>query len=257
MKIYINLKSILFGALVILVASCEVDQDVESIIGTDDYPMATITFAGGSTTFNEKDEPVFIYNIELDKPLLRAVDISVNQIGGTATLHDDYDVVNATISPYSTTGQIMIMIHSDVEVEGTETLELELIPGPALSNQFLLNPATVYPSLSLTIEDYIFCFWTLDATDSYGDSWNGASVSLTSEGVTTAYANEDLDGGLGSETQTLQIPVTDGADYSFEFISGDWDGEVSYILTAPDGTVWADGPSPTVGVITSGTQDCP
>lgn len=251
------LKSILLATILIFAVSCEEDQDVEAAISTDDYSMATITLGPGSTTFNEKDEPVFVFDIELDKPLLRSVDISVEQIGGDAMLHYDYDIVNATIPAYTTTGQIMIMIHSDTEVEGTETLELQLIPGPSLANAFLLNPDTVFPSLNLTIEDYVFCFWTLDATDTYGDGWNGASINLTSEGETTTYANEDLDGVLGSETVSFNIPVSDGADYSFEFISGDWDGEIVYTLTAPDGTVYSDGPSPSVGVITSGTQDCP
>jgi hypothetical protein len=243
------LKSILLATVLIFAASCEEDQDVVPAISPDDYSLATMTLTGGSTTFNEHDQPVFVYDIVLSKPLLRSVDISAIQVGGTATLHDDYDVVNATIPAYSTTGQLMVMIYEDLIVEGTETLDLELIPGPSLANAYLLNPATEYPTLNLTIEDYIFCNWTLDGVDSWGDGWNGASVSLTSEGVTTEYAVE-------ASSQSWTIPVTDGEAFSFDFNSGSYDNEITFTLTAPDGTVYSDGPNPFIGTITSGTNMC-
>ena len=118
-----------------------------------------------------------------------------------------------------------------------------------MANKYLVNPAAQYPTLNLTIEDWVFCFWTLDGVDSFGDGWNGASVNLTSEGVTTEYAVE-------GSSASWDIAVTDGADFSWEFVSGDWDGEVEYELTAPDGTVWADSYYPATGVITSGTNSC-
>jgi len=260
MKKYINLKSILLGALIVF-TSCQEDQDVDPIQSTSDYPIASFTLTGGSTSFNERSEPVFVYDIVLDKPLLRNVDISAIQVGGTATLHEDYDIVNATILPYTTTGQITIMIHNDAVVEGMETLELEIITGPSLANKFLLNPSSDLPTLSLEIDDWVFCFWTLDSRDTYGDGWNGGAVRVESEGITTDYATS------GSQ-DIFEIPLTDGADYSFTYVSGGgtgngpgWESENYYSLTSPDGTFWEDGTTdysgiPTAGLITSGTNNC-
>jgi hypothetical protein len=257
MKNYINISSILLGALLVF-SSCQEDQDVAPIQSTADYPIASFTLSGGSTTFNEKSEPVFVYDIVLDKPLLRNVDISAIQVGGTATLHEDYDIVNATILPYTTTGQITIMIHSDAVVEGTETLDLEIITGPSLANKFLLNPSSELPTLSLEINDYVFCGFTVDSRDTYGDGWNGASIRLETQGVTTDYATD------GPQTIFI-VPIDEGADYSFTYVSGGgtggapgWESENYYIITGPDGTTWEGGSEdysgiPTVGLITSGT----
>jgi len=84
--------------------------------------------------------------------------------------------------------------------------------------------------------------YVLDMNDSYGDGWNGASVRLTVDGVATDYS---IAGSSGSETIT--IPA-DAAEMKWEFISGDWDSEITFSLTAPNGKpAYSDGPSPFVG----------
>ena len=262
-----KIKFILSAAFVsLLFFGCDAEkasQDVEDVIGYDSYPTPSFTLTGGDKTFNESGEPMFVYNIVLDKPTDRNLNYSFEQTGGTAELHSDYDVVNATIQAYETTGQMMVIIHTDTEVEGTEDLQLQVIPGPSLANKYINNPSTTYPSLDLTIEDYVFCFWILETSDTYGDGWNGGYVEVVSEGVTTKYAADD------DVADLFEIAITDGADYSFTYVSGGgtggapgWESENYFKLTAPDGTVWEEGTMdysgiPTPGLITSGTNNCP
>ncbi len=262
-----NIKYILSSTILTLfLVGCDVQeasQDAAPIASSDGYPTATFTFSGGELTTNERNEAVYVYDIELDKPIKYNVNLSFSKTGGTATEHEDFDFVNASIPAYTTTGQMMVVIHNDDDpTESTETLDLTIVPGPAVGSAYLLRPDTQYPDLSLTIENYLFCFWTLYSSDTYGDGWNGGYVEVISEGVTTEYATD-------ASVTEFNIPITEGADYTFTYVSGGgtgggpgWESENYYRLTAPDGTIWEDGTLdysgiPTPGLITSGTNNCP
>ena len=94
--------------------------------------------------------------------------------------------------------------------------------------------------------------YTLDMQDSFGDGWNGASVRVTVDGVATDYT---IDDGL-SASVTFTIPDT-ATTATFEYVSGDWDSEVTYQLYGPFGKVaFEDGPSPFVGDFTGSLSIC-
>ena len=97
--------------------------------------------------------------------------------------------------------------------------------------QVILEPA----------QDYI-----IDMQDSYGDGWNDAAIRVIVDGVPTDYTLDD--GGSG---QTI-VTVPDGTStLAFEFVSGDWDSEVTFTITTAKGNVIASGgPSPDEGAIT-------
>ena len=85
--------------------------------------------------------------------------------------------------------------------------------------------------------------WVLDMQDSFGDGWNGASVTFEVDGVGTDYTIAD--GTSGQETITVPGGTT---SLKFFFNSGDWDSEVTFQLTAPNAVeVGSYGPSPSVG----------
>ena len=97
--------------------------------------------------------------------------------------------------------------------------------------------------------------FVLDMQDSFGDGWNGASIRVTLDGVATDYLVSAAQGTTNSETITVP-PGT--ATWSWEYISGDFDSEVTYQLYAPNGKLaYADGPSPFVGDITESLSICP
>lgn len=245
--------------------SCDAEQsysDVESLGSTDRYPTPTFTMSAGELTTNERNETVIVYDIVLDRPSDRPIDFSwVILDSSTATEHEDFDVVNGSVPAFQTTAQISVMIYNDAIVEGTETLDLTIQSGPSLANQYLVNPDTNFPTVSVQIQDYLFCLWTLETSDTYGDGWQGGAVQLAMEGETFDYAEEGA-------SSTVEIPVTAGVAFSFTYISGGGDGgapgyenENYYKLTAPDGTVYEDGTMdysgiPTPGLIVSGTSTC-
>ena len=81
--------------------------------------------------------------------------------------------------------------------------------------------------------------------DSYGDGWNGAAVAVNIDGVVT---NVTIDSGA-SGTQTISVP-NGSSSITFDFVSGDWDSEVTFQIKSPKNNIIADaGPSPAVGSI--------
>jgi hypothetical protein len=89
--------------------------------------------------------------------------------------------------------------------------------------------------------------WKLDMQDDYGDGWNGASVTFEVDGVGTDY---DLDSyTTDGVTGTVTIAVPSGTtSLKFFYNSGDWDSEVTFQITAPNGTeVGSYGLSPAPG----------
>jgi len=259
-------KYILSSAILTLfLFGCEAEkpsQDPEDIGSTDRYPTPSFTLTGGSTSFNERDEPVFVYDIVFDRVIDRPVDFTFEQIGGDAELHTDYDLVPGTVPAFQNEAQISVVIHRDGEFEGTESLVLKVVSGPSLANTYLVNPDTNFPTLDLTIENWLVCVWTLFCSDTYGDGWNGGHVNVDIDGVVTEYVAEET-------TSTYEVLIPDGSSYSFEYVSGGgtgagpgWESENYYSLTAPDGTFWEDGSMdyssiPAEGIITDGINACP
>ena len=92
--------------------------------------------------------------------------------------------------------------------------------------------------------------WTLDMVDSWGDGWNGALLTVEINGSATNY----MAAGTGS-VEVVSVPA--GAALVISYSSGDYEGENSYTITAPDGTVYADGPAPTVGTVVDSGSVCP
>jgi hypothetical protein len=84
--------------------------------------------------------------------------------------------------------------------------------------------------------------WTVDLQDSFGDGWNGAEVVVTIDGVETTIGLPS--GSSGSES--FEVPV--GSEVlSIKYSSGEYDGEVTFQVTAPSGDEILDaGPSPAV-----------
>ena len=90
--------------------------------------------------------------------------------------------------------------------------------------------------------------WTIAGQDSYGDGWNGASITVNIDG---AAAFEFLVSSEQASSNTLTFTVPEDAQsLDFVYSSGDFDNEVSFQITAPSGNVVADvTPSPSAGEI--------
>ena len=112
------------------------------------------------------------------------------------------------------------------------------ITGSFYSSPFLYNSVIVCPPVTPTPGT-----WVMVQNDSYGDSWNDASLDVTIDGVTTVYAHED-----GPST-TFEFIVPDGTvEIQITYVSGSYDEENTYTVTSANGlVVLADGPSPVAG----------
>ncbi len=87
--------------------------------------------------------------------------------------------------------------------------------------------------------------YTIQMVDSYGDGWNGAAIRVIIDGVATDYTITS--GASGTAVVTVP-PGT--STLSFEFVSGDWDSEVTFTITSAKGNVIASGgPSPAEGTL--------
>lgn len=163
-----------------------------------------------------------------------------------------------TVPAYASSFEIPVETFRDLDqTQGSRTYELQI---SAAGVRTIVTPVTYI--VNLTVEDYEFCEWTFELNDAYGDGWQGAHITVESDGDIVEYGPE----GFGS---TLAVPVRKGFSYAMSYFSGTtgdtgpnvggapgYEEENSYILTAPDGTTFADGPIPTVGPITSGTSEC-
>ena len=161
--------------------------------------------------------------------------------GDTGIIGDGFEI---TVPAFQSSFDIPFESVLDLDCEADENIKIRI------------TAAGVRTALTPDSEGYIIDVnipnmqkWTIVGVDTFGDSWNGASIDVTIDGVTTSYTVE-------ADTNTYDIAIPTGATYSFAFVSGDWDGEVEYTITSPQGDVFADSYYPAVGEITSGISFC-
>jgi subtilisin-like proprotein convertase family protein len=96
------------------------------------------------------------------------------------------------------------------------------------------------------------CTYTLDMQDSFGDGWDGASLTVTINGST--FGNFTIAAG---NTSVESIPVCDGDLVALTYNAGNFENEHSYTLTDGSGTVVfsATGP-PATGLVYSSNANC-
>lgn len=114
---------------------------------------------------------------------------------------------------------------------------------------------TEFPGANCTVAWSIVCEtvisdppgdYVINFMDSYGDGWNGAAIKVVVDGVGTDYTLAS--GSSGSTTVTVPAGAS---TLTFEFVSGDWDSEVTFTIVSPKGNVIASGgPSPAEGELT-------
>jgi hypothetical protein len=88
--------------------------------------------------------------------------------------------------------------------------------------------------------------WTFVTNDSYGDGWNGASLSVVIDGG-DIQSISNVDGGPNEQIFTLEVP--EGTQtISIKYVSGAWDEEVTFTVTSANGNdVAVAGPNPPAG----------
>lgn len=93
------------------------------------------------------------------------------------------------------------------------------------------------------------CSITIDMDDSFGDDWNGGFLTVTIDGVATTHS------ATGSGTID-NVAYCDGQTLVIEYTSGSWEGDNSYTISTPAGTLISDGPNPTTGLVFQSSNAC-
>ena len=99
------------------------------------------------------------------------------------------------------------------------------------------------------INDRACCTITVQMNDSYGDGWNGGYLTIAIDGVSTNYA-------ATNSGSSVNLAYCDGQTIQITYTSGSFEGENSYIITSPAGTLISDGPSPQTGVVFYSDNAC-
>lgn len=113
------------------------------------------------------------------------------------------------------------------------------LTGSFFSSPFLYTANVVCAPSQPTAGD-----WEFAMQDSYGDGWNGASLTVTIDGEVTTV-------GLPSGSDATEIvTVPAGAQViSIVYNSGDWDSEVTFQVTSANGNTVLDlGPNPPANI---------
>lgn len=173
-------KQFLFCALslsALTFVSCSTDDATgASTLEVATGVIGTVNFATpivGMQTINEGNDLSYDYTITLNKPQSVDIHFKIEKIAGTAT-SDDYIAEEVVIPAYATTASGNISIVNDCEIEGTETLTLQMF-------DVTTSNASVAPvTLSFTINNYLSN--SLDLTFNYNKSFSlfGTATTLYS-----------------------------------------------------------------------------
>jgi hypothetical protein len=202
------------AVLVVGAVACDTaSQDAEPVVSPEGYAIATFANATG-TTVAEGD--TIIYNITLDKTIDRSITFNFKQTGGTAN-GDDYTVVPGVVSPYKKTAQLLIIFHEDFDFTATETLTGQ-IGVFSIADKYLVNSATVFPTLTATITNYVsdivdvVLSWHQEVTVQ-----DIVEVELTAEEYGNEYTYTVID------TVDIVVDVADEVDWDIFVLNEDGD----------------------------------
>lgn len=123
-----NIKIKLLALSLILTMSCNTDDNTNDSTRVSSGPEATVTLNFSETTiYNEGNEDVLTYTINLDKPQIADIIANVSFVSGTATEDEDFTFSHSvTIPAYQTSATGNITIIKDNDFESTETLTLKI-----------------------------------------------------------------------------------------------------------------------------------
>lgn len=102
----------------------------------------------------------------------------------------------------------------------------------------------------------ISCEYTLLLFDSFGDGWNGATLTVSVDGSSEVFTIDPFSGD-GSFAE-FTFTAADGQELILDYSPGVFENEVTYELYDSEGNlVFADGPFPGIGEVFVGTATCP
>jgi len=138
------------------------------------------------------------------------------------------DLAAGTYSVVVEDGALLQSAAVDVVISTPATV----VPGPPNADTLL---AFCSGSASIPLEAEatgLPIAFTFTGFDSFGDGWNGASVSIFADGelIVDAFA-------VGTDEGTVNFIASEGATITATWASGSWNGEISWELSDASGTI--------------------
>lgn len=168
-----------------------------------------------------------------------------------------------TIPSGSVSGSITVTtVAENMPVDEEVKLLLDIISENSATAGTMLDYTMLRPGACLPLPG----IYKIDMIDTYGDGWQtttgdgGAGMSLTIDGTTvtefgmcTNYEPSPFECTPGTSSASTTVEIPEGTEVAEWYFPGDSWGEISFKITAPDGTVYnwdsaADGAHP-VGIL--------
>ena len=189
------------------------DNTPDNGVGATSDEVMVETISSSEFTIGRASLPQLSYTISLPE-LLSATGLTEPEIDGGDQFQVRFELVLSDGRRFSV-------------ADNTNTLT-----GAFFSSPFIYNSTVVCPPFPPEAGE-----WTIDMTDAFGDGWNGASLTITVDGIEMMF---DVSGDEATaSTETLTVP-TGTQVISVIFNSGAFDGEVGYTITASNGTIVAE-----------------
>lgn len=262
----------LIGLTVLLLgmASCDTletaNQDAESIVSPDGYPVATFTSGDPDNTLIEGD--TLFYTIKTDRMIDRAITFRINVVDGDLT-EDDFVYEPAVLQPYTKETQMMIIFNDDGFAAPAKTTKLQFAVD-ALAERYLLNPSQVFPTADLTVRNYvdstllnIYMGWDASLEKDFDMViWSNTTeypmTEWSDQGATTANPENDHSIWVSDPDGTYYVNVMDWEEGPFDYtftmchpdgtlqtITGTFDASASGVINDP-WTMWDEPTTPEV-----------
>ena len=188
----------------------------------------------------------FAYEPGEEPSCIKPSGLAVNYEGGiTATVTwegtaTSYNIdVNGTVTEGITSPYAL----EDLDMATTYAVMVQADCGDNGTSEWT-NPVSFTTDLCLPENQ---CEITFTLTDAWGDSWNGNAIQVVdveTGTVLATMANEDLNGTSGSgenEVNVKTLAVCDGREIQFSWVTGNYPGETSYVVTDINGEVIFEG----------------
>ncbi|MAH82364.1 MAG: hypothetical protein CMC21_03830 [Flavobacteriaceae bacterium] len=247
----------LFSLLLVTVSCQEPDTTINDVL--DNYVTGAVLRGWNPTgDYNFFAPSTSIFTVEIEEhdeqngALMQDVQVYVALNSGTEVLLRTLTTADFAVGP---TGlprhQLTVTLGESIAALGLSSsqytggdvinirLQLNLTDGrsytakdaaSSLTGSYFKSPYIYNMTIKCIPTGAVAGDYTIDMIDSWGDGWNGASITVTIDGVAQTVGLPS--GANGSQTVTVPAGAT---SMSFAYVSGDWDSEVTYTITFNNG----------------------
>lgn len=164
-------------------------------------------------------------------------DNGLNEIEISLTLTQAINAIGASSSDYS--GGDSITVRLELVLTDGRTFSSDDSTG-SLQGSYFSSPYAYNAVIKCIPASPVAGTYEVAMQDSYGDGWNGAYISVNINGIEVKQISISS-GSSGNDTFTVPAGAT---SLDVNYVSGDWDSEVTFQITRNGESIFSDGPSP-------------